>query len=152
MTHDTAAEALRQLRDGMDFQVPAKVLSRIPASQACLTLPEFGYSLATYVLHTDFWQVVWLNRLTGKRAPSLTKDWQVAREEDWPTIRTDFLAHMDEAIALAEAHPFKHAMKTDDRAVITLLQIAMHNTYHVGQFVLLKRALRQASGSAGEDD
>ena len=136
-----AAEALRQVRDGTDFAMPSKVLSRIPAEKACLMLPEFGYSLATYVLHSDFWQVIWLNRLTGQRAPSMLADWQVAEPEDWPSIRFGFLNRLDQAIALAEAEPFLHAMKSDDLAIKVLLEIAVHDAYHVGQFVLLKRAL-----------
>lgn len=139
--NSVAAEALRQVRDGTDFAVPAKVLSRIPAGKACLTLPEFGYSLATYVLHADFWQVIWLNRLTGQRSPSMLEDWRVARAAEWPDIRRGFLSRLDHAIALAEAEPFHHASKSDEIAIKLLLEIAVHDAYHVGQFVLLKRAL-----------
>jgi hypothetical protein len=35
-------------------------------------------------------------------------------------------------------------MKSDDVAIKTLLQIAIHDTYHLGQVNLLKRALRVA--------
>jgi hypothetical protein len=145
MCPKTAAEAMRQVREGRDFQMPSKILSRIPASEACRVVPGLGYSLATYVLHTDFWQIVWLNRLTGKRAPSFMKDWRVAEEHEWAEIRTSFLEHLDEAIALAEAEPFLHSMKSDAKAVEVLLQIAVHDAYHVGQFVLVKRALRQGA-------
>lgn len=145
MCPKTAAEAIRQLRDGRDFQVPAKVLSRIPATAACRVVPGLGYSLATYVLHADFWQVVWLNRLTGTRAASFTQDWRVPEEHEWEHVRGDFLKHMDEAIALASAEPFTHRLKSDDKAVEMLLQFAVHGAYHVGQFVLLKRALRSAA-------
>lgn len=144
MSAETAAEALRQVRYGRDFQVPAKVLARIPADDACRVLPEFGRSLATYVLHTDFWQIVWLNRLRGLRAPSMLEDWREATPSEWPAIREQFLAHLDEAVALAEAQPFTHRMKGDEAAVKVLLEIALHDAYHVGQFVLLKRSLRRA--------
>lgn len=143
MSAETAAEALRQVRDGRDFQVPAKVLARIPANDACRVLPEFGRSLATYVLHTDFWQVVWLNRLRGLRAPSMLADWREATPDQWPAIRKQFLTNLDAAVALAEAKPFQHKMKDDATAVKILLELALHDAYHVGQFVLLKRALRR---------
>jgi len=146
---DVAAEALRQVRDGTDFQAPARVLNRISAKRACLTLPEFGYSLATYVLHTDFWQIVWLNRLNGLRAPNMLADWRVASPGEWPDIRSGFLAHLDQAIAFAEAEPFSHSMRTDERALKVLLEIAVHDAYHVGQFVLLKRALASITQGPG---
>lgn len=141
----TAAEALRQVRDGRDFQSPAKVLARVAAKDACRTLPEFGYSLATYVLHTDFWQVMWLGRLRGGKTPSITEDWRVAQEHEWEDIRRQFLANFDACVQLAENIPFAHQLKRDDRAVAMLLQIAVHNAYHVGQFVLIKRALRRGT-------
>ncbi len=144
MSAKTAAEALRQVRDGRDFQVPAKVLARISAADACRSLPEFGHSLATYVLHTDFWQVVWLNRLGGLRAPSMLADWREATPDQWPAIRESFLSNLDAAIAIADGQPFHHKMKGDDAAVKVLLELALHDAYHVGQFVLMKRALRRA--------
>lgn len=144
MSAEAAAEALRQVRDGRDFQVPAKVLARISADDACRVLPEFGRSMATYVLHADFWQVVWLNRLRGLRAPSMIDDWREATPEQWSTIRDQFLANLDAAVSLAEANPFQHKLKDDATAVKVLLELALHDAYHVGQFVLLKRALRRA--------
>ncbi len=145
--HNVAAEALIQVRDGRDFAPASTILKSITAEKACLTLSDLGYSLATYVLHTDFWQVVWLNRLTGNRAPNITKDWRVAEPAEWAAIREAFLTHLDQAIAIAQSRPFTHSMKSDDVAIRTLLQIAVHNAYHVGQFVLLKRAVNRMSKS-----
>jgi len=138
----TAAEALRQLIDGEDFPPPRQVLSRIPIASAARVPNGAKFSLLTYVEHANFWHRVWLGRLRGERAPNITQDWRVPEASEWPAVRDEFLAGLEEAHRLASAQPFAHAMRSDEKAVKTLLQIAIHDTYHVGQFVILKRLVR----------
>ena len=144
MDPKVAVLALKQVRDGRDFPSPRQILNRIPAQRACEKCEPFACSLATYVLHTDFWQVLWLNKLRGLPGPKMFDDWREPSASEWHEVRTGFLQRLDDAISFAEAQPFDHQLKTDEDAVATLLQIAVHDAYHVGQFVLLKRAIRHA--------
>ncbi|HMS54653.1 MAG TPA: hypothetical protein PKA27_04570 [Fimbriimonadaceae bacterium] len=55
--------------------------------------------------------------------------------------RSKLVSGLADAIRIAEARPFVHYMKSDEDAVSTLLQIAIHDAYHVGQLVAVKRAV-----------
>ena len=147
---EVALEALVQVRQGRDFSPPAQVLNRITSAKACLDVPELGGSLATYVLHADYWQSVWLNRLKGLPVSSILSDWRVPGPSEWPLIRIQFLDHLDEAISISQAVPLHHNLRDDDMAVDLLLRIAVHDAYHVGQFVLWKRALSKLRPDAGK--
>lgn len=138
----TAAEALRQVWEGRDFPPAKRILSNVKAEDAA-TLPlGFKYSLLTLVEHTWFWQEIWLARLTDRPRPDMRKDWRVPDALEWPEVRRRFLDGFEEALTIASASPFAHKMKSDDAAIESLIQIAVHNAYHVGQFVILKRAAK----------
>jgi uncharacterized damage-inducible protein DinB len=139
---ELAAESLRQVRDGLDFPAPRTILSRISNVDASRIPTGFKYSLITLVEHTAFWQTTWINRLKGKRSLSFMHDWRVPEPNEWPEVRERFLAGLNEALAIAESKPFHHSMKSDEAAIRTILQIAVHDAYHIGQLVTLKRALR----------
>jgi uncharacterized damage-inducible protein DinB len=137
-----AAEAIRQVLEGRDFPPPRQILSNVKPEQAAALPPGFKYSLLTLVEHTWFWQEIWLARLTDRKRPDMKRDWRLPDVEEWPEVRQRFLDGLEEAYAIASAGPFVHRMKTDEAAIEALLQIAVHDAYHVGQFVLLKRAMR----------
>lgn len=142
MDPKTAYEALRQVWEGHDFPPPASILRNVKAADAAAVPPGFKYSLLTLVEHSHFWQRIWIGKLTGRKQPDFRKDWRVPAPEEWPEVRKAFLEGFEEALAIANAEPFEHRMKTDEAACDTLLKIAVHNAYHVGQFVLVKRAVR----------
>ncbi|MCC7433081.1 MAG: DinB family protein [Methanoregulaceae archaeon] len=135
-----AHEALIQVREGRDFPPPRQILNRVKPDDACRLVPFVSRSLAELVWHTDFWQQIWLARLEGSRARSITEDWYRPGPEEWEATRDRFLLNLDRAVEIAETG--QHRMKSDEIAERVLLQIAVHNTYHVGQWVLVKRALR----------
>lgn len=135
-----AHEALIQVRDGRDFPPPRQILNRVNPMDACRRVPTLGRSLAELVWHTDFWQQIWLARLEGNRARPITEDWFQPEPEAWEETRERFLDNLDRAVAIAESG--QHRMKSDEIAERVLLQIAVHNAYHVGQWVQVKRALR----------
>lgn len=133
------AEALRQAWEGDDFMPAGKLLSRITPVQAARRLDGAPYSLLTNVAHAEFWQRLWLARLKNLRRPKITDDWRVPQPEEWPQVRSDFLSGFAEALEIARSKPFRHEMKSDVAARKTLLKIALHNSYHLGQMRLLKR-------------
>ena len=138
----TAAEALRQVWEGDDFPAPKSILSNVKPEDAAKVPPGFKYSLLTLVEHCNLWNGIWVGRLVDRKRPDMTKDWRVPKPSEWPEVRRRFLEGMEEAISVAEAKPFRHKMKSNEAAVKTILNIAVHTAYHVGQFVLVKRAVR----------
>lgn len=139
-----AAEALRQVIEGTDFASAKSALSGLSAESAATIPPGMSYSIATYVKHAILWHQIWLGRLKGEKRPSILDDWKAASVEEWSDLRTEFLEGLSEASRIASRKPFVHSMKTDAAAERVLLKIAIHDAYHVGQVVLLKRALRAA--------
>ena len=63
--------------------------------------------------------------------------------EGWDAVRKSFLKNLARAHAIAKAKPFKHKMKSKDMAIRNLLNLAVHDAYHIGQITLMKRVLRK---------
>lgn len=137
-----AKEAILQMINGRDFDPPEKMLSRVKSEKAVEGLPGFPYTLATNVRHADFWNEIWLARLEGRKGPSITEDWAIPTEEEWPSVREQFLKNLDRVRAIASAEPFQHKMSSDGEAAAVLIQIAVHTAYHLGQIRLMKRVMR----------
>ncbi|MBS1718527.1 MAG: DinB family protein [Armatimonadetes bacterium] len=140
----SVAELLRQVYDGLDFDGAEHLLGTIKPGDAVRRPPGAPYSIATVIAHADIWQRLWLARLTGAKRPNPFPDFPVIEEAAWIPVRDRFLDSFRLARSIAESEPFKHAMKTDEAAVSTLTQIAVHNAYHMGQVKLIKRLLRAA--------
>ena len=118
------------------------MLRNIKAEDSARLPPGFKYSIITLVEHTHFWQRIWLGSLTGSKRPDVMKDWRVPAVEEWQEVRKAFLEGLEQAMSIAEAEPFVHKKKSDETAVDALLKIAVHDAYHIGQIVLLKRAVK----------
>jgi uncharacterized damage-inducible protein DinB len=143
-------EAFRQVIEGVDIPAPESLLRNVTAEKAAIKLPSMPYSILGNLWHADFWQQIWLDRLSGKRARSFTEDWQVPDSSEWEPTRAHFLAGLEQAKETAAS--LEHKMKSDEIAIKTLLQIAIHDAYHLGQINLLKRQLRLHSRKDGMPD
>lgn len=141
---ETLREAIRQVLEGTDFDPADKVLGNLTPEQATTKLPGWPYSIATNVAHTDHWQCIWLARLEGAKRPKSFPDFPEVSPEQWLEVRDRFLTNFQRASAIANAEPFVHQLKSDEVAVKILLEIAVHNAYHIGQMKLLKRLLRSS--------
>ena len=146
-TASAAAEALRQIIEGDDFATPAGLLKSINSELAVRMPVGFAYSIATYVEHARIWQDLWLSQLRGENPARVDygKDFPCVSAEDWPKVRKDFIKGLLDAHAIALRNPFLHGAADDAKAVRTLLKIANHGAYHLGQIALLKRLLRGGS-------
>lgn len=142
MDRSAVIELYRQIWEGDDIPPPASLLRNIKQETAALKLPRMPYSILTNLEHADFWQRIWLGKLNGKRAESFMKDWRMPADTEWKAVKSSFLENFREAMRIAASEPFEHKMKSDEVAVRTLLQLAIHTSYHLGQVNLLKRELR----------
>ena len=145
MDAQTAAEALRQVIEGEDFSGPVSLTHGISEQKANSVDAEWPYSIATNAEHAVFWNRIWLARLEGTKRPDMLKDWRTPAPNEWPRIRRDLVETLERAHEIASAQPFEHAMKSDSAACKTLLAMAVHTAYHLGQINLLKRMSRKKS-------
>ena len=139
-----AAEMLRQMIQGEDFESAAQVLKSVTAEKAVIVPANCPYSIATNVAHTEQWQRRWLNQLQGLPALDIYrdgKDFPVVAASEWTEWRERFIDGIEEAYAIASAEPFVHHSRDDEDATEKLTKIALHGTYHLGQIKLLKRVL-----------
>ena len=146
--NQAVAEALRQIVDGDDFSTPSGLLRTIKPEMAAVVPPGCPYSIGTNVKHAALWQSLWLCRLRGEKQPKLVvgKDFPEVAAAEWPEVRREFVEGLEEALAIARREPFTHGAKSDDLAIRTLLKIANHGAYHLGQVQLLKRILTRTPG------
>lgn len=141
----TVAEALRQVIEGMDF-ADAKRLVNIKADLACAKPEGFPYSIATNIWHCDYWNRLWLARLTGEKRPAKNiwaEDWHEPAAAEWPEVKAGYLENLNAAWEIAKGDPFTHGAKSDEAAIQLLNQIAVHTAYHVGQVALIKRIVKK---------
>ncbi len=142
MDRKTVQRMLKMVRDGDDIPAPAALL-KISAKNASKRLPGFPYSIHENLWHAVFWQDMWLNAIEGKPNRDWTEDWQSPAESEWPDTKERFLKNIDQAIRLAGRKELKHSCKTDKRTAELLMNIAVHDAYHLGQITLIKRVLRK---------
>ncbi len=140
------AEVFQQIIEGTDIPAPAGMLKTIKAENAAKHIPGFPYSIIENLWHAVFWQTIWLNRIEGKKAKSFIEDWQSPDASEFPALRTQFLANLETARKIAGAKQFKHKMESDEKAVKTLVAMAIHDSYHIGQINLMKRVIRKSKG------
>lgn len=140
---DAVVELLRQVWEGDDFPPATSILRNVTSETAAALPPGFKYSLLTLVEHTDFWQHIWLNKLLEEPRPDFREDWRVPDADEWPQIRRNFLERFEIALRFAAETPRVEDAKREATINKVLTQIAVHNAYHIGQFVLVKRAARE---------
>ena len=145
MDPQTVAETLRQVLDGEDFYGPGPATSRVKSETANLRPDASPYSIATNAEHAVFWNKIWLARLNDTRRPDMKKDWRVPEAGEWDRIRKELRETVEEAHKIASSKPFRHKMKNDEAACKTLIAIAVHTAYHLGQIALLKRIARNSN-------
>jgi uncharacterized damage-inducible protein DinB len=133
---------MRQVWEGEDFPSAKSILRNVTSETAAVLPPGFKYSLLTLVEHADLWQRIWLSKLLNEPRPDFRDDWRVPDPEEWPLIRRNFLERFEQALRFAAETPRAKDSKREATINKLLTQIAVHNAYHIGQFVLLKRAAR----------
>ena len=146
MDPSTAAETFRMIIEGDDITAPQSLLRGISEANAAKRVKGFPYSILENLWHADLWQTIWIDKIEGRKPTHWMEDWQSPEASEWGDVRASFLANLDRAHALASAKPFRHKMKSKDGAVRNLLNLAVHDAYHIGQITVMKRVLRKMRG------
>lgn len=148
---DVFREAVRRGLRGQGAHVePDAALEGLSVPQAGARLPGHPHTIWEVLGHVVFWQEQWITAVKGG-TPVLPKH----AEGGWPTTGSprdadefrdalaDFGASLREAERLASEGDLERAVPEilGGTAGFALLNLAHHNSYHLGQVVLLRRAM-----------
>jgi len=139
----TLVELFDHIIGGYDIPKPSG-LSRLKREVATVKPDGAPYSPLTNLAHTVLWQEAWLKSLNGIKTPGpelWNNDFRVPDPEEYEALRKRFIDGLHEARAYA-AGETQHKAQSDDKAVTTLLKIAVHASYHMGQLNLLRRTAK----------
>jgi hypothetical protein len=142
--YSASAAAVRELlRGGGEFVEPAGILSDLSEEQASAVPPGSPHSIAQIVSHMHFYQGSQLAGVRGGEWPKpehLDDTFAAPPAGSWPALVADFLAGIEEIARLAEEKGEATSPQRDDTSVAyDLAESALHNAYHCGQIVLLRR-------------
>ena len=126
----------------------AKALPDIDLELAGRTHEAMPYTIYQLVKHMHYWQQFMLDHVEGRKPqmPAHVSDsWPVETgpkdEASWQQDLQAFLSDIDRAISIAETAPLHDPLLYFPGETIggLLRNIASHNSYHLGEIVLLRR-------------
>jgi len=147
---------------------PLACVEDLSAELAGSTLSGFPHSIWQILKHLNYWMDYELNRIDGHAAPypvSAADSWPVAStpasETEWRGEVLLFSEKLQEMVRLAnsdaevltrqvEITTPAHAQQSNSVEAV-LAQTVAHNSYHVGQIVLLRRWLKAWPPTGGGD-
>jgi hypothetical protein len=146
---------------------PITAVQGTPAQLASRILEGYPYSIFQIVGHMNYWMDYELQRIQGgdpyypaHAAESWPSPSAPSAESDWQQVVAHFSASVDQLAAFAKAgseflsREIKPAHALPNQSAYSVLdvlwQTAVHNSYHVGQIVLLRRMLNAWPAKAGD--
>jgi uncharacterized damage-inducible protein DinB len=146
---------------------PMACVEDISAALASRQVAEFPHSIAQLVFHMNYWMDYELRRIRGERprypehnAESFLEA-AVADAAEWERLRARFAALLAEFAVLADSSREElgrelESVHEGDKKVASTLesvlwQMVAHNSYHVGQIAMIRRALGAWPPRAGGD-
>lgn len=154
-----SSRALTELLHGKGAHAdPLRCVEDLPAELASRHVEGYPHSIGQLVFHMNYWMDYELCRIRGERpaypehnsesfpsAPSPTDP------QDWDRLRIRFASLLADLAALAKSSPEEMQRQIEtvhegDKKVAgtleaVLWQMVAHNSYHVGQVALIRRAL-----------
>jgi uncharacterized damage-inducible protein DinB len=147
-------EVRTSLKHGLAaFQIhaaPKKVLKGLNAEVAAKRLSENCHTIWELLHHMIFWQDICLDAIDDKDVK-----WNRSKTENWPKADmaldqkalderiTHFLNGIESFSERAESVELESSMRSlpESSKVFAIQTIAQHNSYHLGQIVVLRQAL-----------
>lgn len=152
MDRKALVQVFDQIIEGYDIPTPEAAL-KIKQESAQRQAEGLPYSVLKNLAHAVTWQAFWLRKLGGGRKksgmPEWKANWRDPGPEEWEPLRLEFISGLKEARRIASSEPFDHKCESDEEAVDTLIRIAVHGTYHIGQIYLLRRSVSGRIASGG---
>lgn len=137
---------------------PLACVEDVSAELAAREVAEFPHSIGQLVFHMNYWMSYELRRIRGEK-PSYPEQAEESfpptgtpRDAgEWDRLRRDFSWLLAEYAKMAESARAEldrqvESMREDDQKTAgtveaVLWQMVAHNSYHVGQIAMLRRAL-----------
>ena len=146
---DLPHAVIAELLDGkLEHYPPAHILAGVTADDAVRQVPGLPYTIAGLVAHMNFWQQRLVAGLRESELPLPdgfklgVQDYPAVAAEEWDQLRDDYLASFAELKRLAEDWDALAGKVIERRnATLALVNHPLHNSYHLGQVVLLRRLL-----------
>jgi uncharacterized damage-inducible protein DinB len=137
---------------------PVACVEDLSLEPATRRVQAFPHSIADLVFHMNYWMDYELRRIRGEKPPhpenneeSFPPKGSSFREEDWDHLKTTLARLLRDFIALAKSaegdmqRPVESLHDRDQQIASTLeaslWQVVAHNSYHIGQVVMLRQAL-----------
>ena len=168
MTETMSQQTLIELLYGKGAHAnPITAVQGIPTELAARKVPGYPHSICQIVGHMNFWMDYERRRIGQEDPPypahaagSWPSDSSPANEAEWKQAAARFAALIEELSALAQSDPelLNHEVKAthpvhnqqSSSVLAVLWQIAVHNSYHIGQIVLLRLLLNDWPAQAGD--
>lgn len=140
--------ALAQLYSGTwEHEHPSRILAGISPEKSCQRLHGLPYNIAELLAHINFWQDRRLELTKGQT--NLPEDFQfgvtdfpAVGPEDWEALVAHFHRTLRELLETSTDNAAMEAVVFDDRDIgIVITSHALHNSYHFGEIVLMRRML-----------
>jgi uncharacterized damage-inducible protein DinB len=164
-----ASRALAELLRGKGAHAdPIACIEDLSEDLAARHAEGFPHSIAQLVFHMNYWMDYELRRIRGERpaypkhnAESFPSASSPTDAEDWEKIRRRFAELLADFEGLATSSPEQmqrqiesvHAgdKKVSNSLESVLWQMVAHNSYHLGQIAMIRRALGAWPPRAGGD-
>ncbi len=147
---------------------PLGCVDDLSAEFAACHVAGFPHSIGQLIFHMNFWMDYDLRRIRGEKPPypahnseTFPPDPTPAGPPQWDDLRHRFAALLRDSAALANSTPEQlqrqveatHSTHKQRDATLeaVLWQLVAHNSYHVGQAAMIRRALDAWPPRAGGD-
>jgi len=168
MSENASQQALIELLCGKGAHAdPIASLQGISVELASRQFAPYPQSISQILSHMNYWMDYELRRIGGENLPypaHATESWprqaSPTNEVAWNQIVARFAALIDEISAIAKSDSgllnrevkATHAShnQISGSVLAVLWQIVAHNSYHLGQIVLLRRLLNDWPANAGD--
>ena len=133
----------RLLTGEIEFRHARDILEGISAADACREIEGLPYSIAGLLAHMQWWQDRRLHLARGGEWEPFelhVDDWPAISPANWDGLCASFLATLEQMAELTADSARMAEIIFEDRTVGEMLvSHAMHNAYHLGQIVLMRR-------------
>ena len=168
MTETVSQRTLIELLYGKGAHAnPIASVQGIPSDLASRRLQGYPHSILQILFHMNFWMEYELRRIRqedppypSRAAESWPSDLSPVTDREWKQAEARFVALIGELSAFARSDPeflnrevkATHAVHSQQSSSVlaVLWQTAVHNSYHIGQIVLLRRLLNSWPEQVGD--
>jgi uncharacterized damage-inducible protein DinB len=138
-----------------EFAEPVQLLRDLTGDQAAVAPSGAPESIGQIVAHMSFWQHRNLAVIRGEKPayPSHPEQtWAHVQPDQWPDLVSGFLSDLDELMGMTENdQDLSRDLGEDETVGDRIRWTAVHNAYHFGQIVLLRRMAGIWPPEGGED-